>query len=273
MKFLYFSKADRQKYIKFCQHIFDKLMKNKKVSTSFKLTLTKNITEKYVEEIYTEGLKPQIVEQGQQICNNLYNIIQKEPNLYKLLRQFQDYDPSAYSHAFLVSMFGNMIIKQFEWESRITSQTVAMACMVHDLGKLQMPKELLTKKVEEMTPEELEEYKKHPQNALEVLQDIPMVKPAVKQIVLQHHEYCDGTGFPNGYNNPKIFTLAKVVCIANDFADIMQEHNEPPVKALKRLLTDRQKLSRYNSNILENFIKVFADPDKVKSENVLFGKK
>lgn len=261
---LYFLTEDRNKYIRFCDHLLKKMFKSDKVSSATKVAMTKNMTEKYVEELYTEGVKPQILEKGKMITDQHYNLIKKENDLYALLRKFQDFDPSAYSHAFLTSLFANMIIKQFQWHSEVTTYTVAMGCLLHDIGKMKLDPTLAGKKAKDMTDAELEEYRKHPELGVELLSEIPTVKSSIKQIVLQHHEYSDSTGFPYQLNSSKIFTLAKIVVLANDFADMMVDMKAPPVEVLKVILKDPKSFRKYNPLIIENFTKVFQNPKKLR---------
>ena len=82
------------------------------------------------------------------------------------------------------------------------------------------------------------------------------------EIILQHHEYNDGTGFPRGHKGSKILTLSNVVCLANDFVNLIVAEELSPTDGLKRILQTEEMIPRYHPKILENFIKVFVDPAK-----------
>ena len=88
-------------------------------------------------------------------------------------------------------------------------------------------------------------------------------------IILQHHEHYDGTGFPFAKRGSKILMLSNIVALANHFSEIIQEKDLNPLQALKHFLAEREKLVWYNSQVVENLIKVFADPDKIFKENKL----
>ncbi|MFN8370981.1 MAG: HD domain-containing phosphohydrolase [Bacteriovoracaceae bacterium] len=263
VKFLYFKSSDRQKYIKFCNSIAEQTFTSNAVSAGQKVSLIKNISEKYLEEVHTRGLKPQVVLQGKEVCENIYNLVQGEKKLYQILREFQEMDPNAYSHAFLVCFISSMIVKQFTWQSLITTETIALASMFHDIGKMKMPEAIRNKRPKDMTPDELEEYKKHPEAGFAIVSESLMISQGVKQIILQHHEANDGSGFPYGLKDSRIFTLAKILFLADEFSHSLKEDNLLPVQGLKKLLANPDSTRRYNGIILENFIKVFADPDKI----------
>jgi PAS domain S-box-containing protein/putative nucleotidyltransferase with HDIG domain len=73
---------------------------------------------------------------------------------------------------------------------------VEMAAVIHDIGKLSVPAEILTRPTT-LSAIEFSFIREHPANGFEILKDIPFPWP-VAQIVLQHHERMDGSGYPAG---------------------------------------------------------------------------
>jgi response regulator RpfG family c-di-GMP phosphodiesterase len=269
VEYFYFKREDLYKYVKFNNYFAKKVIGSDKVAGEKKMKLLQNVSEKFLEQSFQEGLKPQILDQGKEIAENVFNLVQEQDDLYKILRSYQDFDPNAFTHSYLVSIFSTSIIKQFEWQSKTTIECTALACLFHDIGKMALPEELLHMNSDDMSEEQLEVYKTHVEKGYELLDGNPMLNNSVKQIVLQHHEYFDGTGFPYGKKGSKILTLANIVCLADDFAHIIQDEELKPIDALKELLTRRDQLTRYNSRVVENLIKVFADPAKIAKNYVL----
>jgi len=269
VEFLYFHNSDRRKFIQYNNFLAKKLINTEVAPAISKVNLLKNVSEKYMEEVFTVGVKPQVVDQGKEVCENIYNLVEKQEDLYKLLKTYQDFDPNAFTHAFLVSMFSTAIIKQFDWQSKTTIETTAMACLFHDIGKMKLPKELLEKRPLEMDDEEMELYKTHPELGVEVVEGNRMINNSIKQIIIQHHEHFDGTGYPYGKRGSKILTLSNIVLLADDFVHLMIDEELKPVEALKAILSRKEMVTRYNSMIVENFIKVFTDPEKIIKESNL----
>jgi putative nucleotidyltransferase with HDIG domain len=267
VEYLYFHKKDRRKYVQFNNFIAKKLINTKNVSGSTRINQLKNVTDKYLEEVYTQGMKPQVIDQGKEVVNNIYNFVEKQDDLHKLLKDFEAFDPKLYEHSFMVSVFATSIIKQFEWQSQITIEATALACLFHDIGKMKLPREILDLRPVEMDDEQMEIYKQHPEFGVELVENNRMINNSVKQIILQHHEAYNGTGYPYGIKSSKILTLANIVCCADDFVHIMIDEELPPSEALKKMLCDREQVAKYNSMIVENFIKVFVDPEKLKDQN------
>jgi PAS domain S-box-containing protein len=96
-----------------------------------------------------------------------------------------------------------------------------LAGIVHDIGEVQVPAEIL------MKPARLSEVehaliKTHPQAAYEILKDIDLPWP-IAQIVLQHHELLDGSGYPRGLVGEEILLEARILTVA-DVVEAMASH-------------------------------------------------
>lgn len=267
----FFIKAlDRKKYIRHCNHLANKLItKDLANSTSVKVGLLKSTAEKFLEEVHTEGLKPNVVEQGKEVVNTVYNMIDSSEDLYKLLRDFSQFDPNSVAHSYLVCLFASMIVKEFEWSTQSTLETVAMASLFHDIGKIKLPPAIAVKKQSEMSPEEFEVYKQHPEFGAELVDGNPMVTQSMKHIIMQHHENSDGTGFPDGLKDPKLLTMSKILRVADYFANYVCEHDVTPTEALKAVLIDRENVKKFNGHVLEKFMMAFVDPSKKKTDSKL----
>jgi response regulator RpfG family c-di-GMP phosphodiesterase len=270
VKELFFHSRDRKKYIRFCNHLAAKFIsRNVAGSAKIKVGILKTSAEKFLEEINTEGIKPQTLEQGKDICANMYDMIESDEGLFKLFRDFQEFDPQAFTHAYLVSLFASMIVKQFEWESKATTETVAMAALFHDIGKMTLPPEVLALRPEEMTKEQLSAYQKHPELGAEIVGDNKLITNSIKQVILQHHEFSDGSGFPGGLKDPKLLTLSKIVILADYFAHYVTENEVSPIVAMKKVLTNPNLIKKFNGNVVEKFMHVFIDPKGKKQDTKL----
>lgn len=269
IEYLYFHNNDRRKFIQYNNSLAKKLIANKAVPVYNKVNQLKNVSEKFIEEAYTVGVKPQILEQGREVCETVYQLVESQPELFSVLRSFQNFDPTAYAHSFLVTLYATAIIKQFDWQSKATIETTAMACMFHDIGKMLLPKEFLSLSVKDMTPEQFEMYKKHPELGVQVVEGARTINNSIKQIILQHHEAYDGSGYPYERKGNKILTLANIVCLVDDFVHIMMDDKIQPTEALRKILSDKARVKRYNSILIEKFINVFVDPAKIKNEAAL----
>jgi len=94
-------------------------------------------------------------------------------------------------------------------------QTLRLAAVLHDVGKIGMPDRLLYNK-DALRPEEYEEIKVHAAQGADLLSKIDRLKDVVP-IVRHHHEALDGSGYPDGLKGDQIPLLSKIIAIADTF--------------------------------------------------------
>ncbi len=95
-------------------------------------------------------------------------------------------------------------------------EEIGMGAMLHDLGKVHVPLELLNKQGE-LTNEENAIFKQHCEKGFEVLRKIHEIPLTVAHCAFQHHERVDGTGYPRGLKGDEIHKYAKIVSVADVF--------------------------------------------------------
>jgi PAS domain S-box-containing protein/putative nucleotidyltransferase with HDIG domain len=98
---------------------------------------------------------------------------------------------------------------------------VEIAGLVHDIGKLSVPAEILTKP-SALSAIEFRLIREHSKTGYDILKDISFEWP-VADIVLQHHERIDGSGYPNGIKGDQMLPLARILAVA-DVVEAMASH-------------------------------------------------
>ncbi len=267
--FLYFQSTDRRKYILYNNFLAKKLMINKKISPYSKLNILRHVIEKYFEEILTSGIKNQTIDIGREIGETIFLLIDGHDDLFKYLKDYEYLEPNIYSSSFLVTIYTCSIIKKFDWHSKSMIETAALGCLLHDIGKLHLPKDIAFMRPFEMNQDQYIQYKKHPEFGMQIVESFRSVNNSIKQIILQHHEAYDGTGFPYGKKGSKILNLANIVCLMDDFVHTMLDQKLSPEGALKKIIGSKETLSRYNPVFVETFEKFFSGAIKssMKSKN------
>lgn len=91
---------------------------------------------------------------------------------------------------------------------------LGIGAILHDVGKLKIPEGILNKKGK-LNEEEFLEVKKHSKYGYDILMKCPQISYDVLKIVLQHHERCDGSGYPNQKKSDEIHKLSKIVAVAD----------------------------------------------------------
>ena len=138
---------------------------------------------------------------------------------------------------------------------------VYMAGLVHDVGKISVPSEILSKPGK-LEPEEFAIIKKHPQVGYEILKDIEFPWP-LAEIVLQHHEKWDGSGYPQGLKDGEILLEARILAVA-DVVEAMASHRPyRPALGVEAALREIKegKGVLYDPDVVDACVKVFTQGD------------
>ncbi|MGP8269314.1 MAG: HD domain-containing phosphohydrolase [Terracidiphilus sp.] len=121
-------------------------------------------------------------------------------------------DPYTAGHESRTAQIVYAIGKEMGWdEGRL--QGMRMAAMVHDIGKISIPAEILNKQGR-LSAAEYELVKVHAESGYVILKDIPFDFP-IAEIVRQHHEKLDGSGYPHGLKGEDILPESKVLAVAD----------------------------------------------------------
>ncbi len=136
---------------------------------------------------------------------------------------------------------------------------IRIAGIVHDIGKIHVPAEILSNP-SKLSDAEFSIIKTHPQAGYDILRTIDFPWP-VAQMILQHHEKMDGSGYPNGLKGEDILIESRILCIA-DVIEAMASHR--PYRpgfgifpALQEISRNRGKL--YDQNAVKATLSLFLE--------------
>ncbi len=133
-----------------------------------------------------------------------------------------------------------------------------MAGLIHDLGKINVPAEILSKpgRINEI---EFSIIRDHPQICYDILKTIELPWP-VAQIVLQHHERMDGSGYPHGLQGDEIMLEARILAVADVVEAMASDRPYRPALGIKHALEEitKNRGTLYDPVVVDTCIKLFT---------------
>ena len=165
-------------------------------------------------------------------------------------------DPYTAGHQGRVSRLATAIAEELGFPEERKEQ-VRLAGLVHDLGKISIPSEILTKpaRLNEM---EMALVRLHPEVAYRILKEIELLSP-IGEMVLQHHERLDGSGYPSGLKQDQLSLEGRILAVA-DVVEAMSSYRpyRPALginKALEEINENKGRL--YDPVVVEACTRIF----------------
>lgn len=133
-------------------------------------------------------------------------------HIFDMLHNMREFDDSTFTHCINVSLICRVFGKWLHM-SENDIDVLTLSGLLHDIGKLTMPEQILTKPGK-LTNDEYRIIKNHVKNGYDYLKK-QQIDPRIKEACLFHHERTDGSGYPFGLSGKKIPDFAKIVSIAD----------------------------------------------------------
>ena len=134
-----------------------------------------------------------------------------------------------------------------------------LAGIVHDLGKIYVPAEILSKP-SRLTPVEYELIKTHAQVGYDILKNVDFPWP-IAQMVVQHHERMDGTGYPKGLKGDDILAESRILAVADVVESMMSHRPYRPSRGIDVALAEieRGRGTAYDPTVVDACLTLFRE--------------
>ncbi|WP_312644270.1 HD-GYP domain-containing protein [Hydrogenoanaerobacterium sp.] len=191
------------------------------------------------------------------VDNLVEHILSKSECLINII-DVQDYDTYTYNHSLYVCILSILIGIQRGFSRSILTE-LGMCGLLHDIGKTDIPLEIINKK-SVLTPQEFELMKTHPDKAVIRLSPCHQISSSVLRGILSHHEKFNGTGYPQGLSGEKIPLYGRIVALA-DVYDALTSH-----RSYRKAWTSGDAIeymmgcadTHFDFELLQSFLKIIA---------------
>ncbi|WP_138420612.1 bifunctional diguanylate cyclase/phosphohydrolase [Aquibacillus sediminis] len=166
---------------------------------------------------------------------NVINLDQQIEELEQQLQLFLGKDIYTYRHSKRVYKYAVEFSKLLSLKDS-EKKTFILGALIHDIGKLEVPRHVINKK-EKLTKEEWEMIKKHVIWGRDIVAANKKLAPLVPLVEL-HHERYDGRGYPHGLKGEEIPKLARILCIVDSFDAMTTERPYQKTKSYQEALCE-----------------------------------
>jgi PAS domain S-box-containing protein len=167
-------------------------------------------------------------------------------------------DPYTAGHQKRVTDLARMIATEMDLPADMV-EGVRMACSIHDIGKISIPTEILSKPTK-LTDIEFSLLKTHSESGYNMLKDVESPWP-LADIVIQHHERMDGSGYPKGLKGDKILIEARIIAVADVVEAVSSHRPYRPAKGIDEALEEIERNAGilYDREVVEICLNLFRE--------------
>ena len=272
MRYVYFGRSHRSAYIATSASLLEKISPLAAIPLRTKFGVARILSELYMQELYEcdDAARRALVDKGKRLCSIMATWVDTQPGLVAYILRLEQIDANPAALCFLMGVFSCLLSHQMPWKSKRTSETLLFACFLSELGIFALSPEILRQRPKRMNKQQRHEYEMHPEMSCILLEETgsDSLNENILLIIRQHHEYCDGTGYPNSLTGDKTIMLAKIVVLCGDIIRRASEFLLPPSDAAKtifpefteKLLKEHPELvAKYERELLPPFFKMIME--------------
>ena len=203
------------------------------------------------------------IQHGTEIIRDIVGYILADRKCSDALVLMTSHDYHTHTHSVNVGVYALLLAQKVYGDSAAGElEQLGMACFLHDIGKCQIPADLIGKPGK-LTKPEWDLMRSHPDRGIEVLASSDLLTPEVSQIILQHHERDDGHGYPLGLGPADIGIPARICSLADVYDALTSAR---PYKATTGLLPfqalavmKEEMVTPHNLELYKTFVSIFGD--------------
>ena len=237
----------------------DSMLRNPRISHEDKAEIFHTVGSTVARDLIGDNITPDRTERAANVVEAMINHVLDDTQVASHLLEMAGHERSTASHMFFVSTFAIVLGAQVFGADEPTLRDLGFAGMLHDIGKLAIPREILNKPGK-LTREELHYVQQHPIESVRLIGGNPHVSSRARQIILQHHERVDGRGYPLGLADRILLAESKVLCIVDSFHAMIgaRRYRAPmtPSDALRVLAAQSGK--QFDPDMVQQWREVFG---------------
>ncbi|ODS32472.1 MAG: hypothetical protein SCARUB_02416 [Candidatus Scalindua rubra] len=251
---LFIGENDRKKYSKYVELNLQNILYNKNIRPNERSQIIYSTATNLIQDVFEYPVLRNIERSKAFAYNMIDYIIRDEKAAYSLLK-ITSHDYYIYTHSVNVAAIGSLFARNIGLNEK-DLKSFCTGMLLHDLGKTRISPDIINKKGK-LTKDEYEEVKVHPAMGVKILKEAGNGLKDEYVIILQHHENCDGSGYPYGLKKEEIHAGAKIVRMIDTYDALSTKRSYSnalmPYDSLKKIKNEMRNI--VDLNMFKRFIR------------------
>lgn len=240
--FFYVKEEDIAKNKASIRDAHSKLIDDQDYPTGWKTAEMMVSARNVLNEMKMAGINETLIEYTQAMLGDLFKLVSKidsdEGALYSMIDRAKKCDRSVFCASYAM-----LLCKQLKFEKTATLEILGLASILQDLSLYRTPFGDLSEKLpHELNPEQMNVYLQHPMASADIVASHTDVPQVTLQVVRQHHERRDRTGFPNRVGGNQLHPMAEILSLINSYYDLS-----------KQLTSDSETIQELTKSVLPHY--------------------
>lgn len=231
-RWIYVRRADYHKCVGKALTVAGVVLGIDAISPEKKTVVLSRAADSIFNEIEHLGFDHQALEHAKVVSKSIQVLVDDKSDLSSVINLMAQLSDDLIRHSMMVSAISILIARSMKWTMAANLEKLALGALLHDVGMKELPDEILGLPRHAMSREQSALYETHVYRGVDILRSMPSVSDDIIAMALEHHENAPGQGYPRRIRDIKMNPFARVVALADCFADlVMTTANNPHPKS------------------------------------------
>ena len=254
---------DKTKYLQYAELNLRKIIGDKNTDVRVKAKIVYEVAKGIMFDVFGQTRSREQLERTKMWTENIVEFALRHEEFFSNVVSLISYDYTTYSHSVNVSLYGLFFAKFLKFDSK-ELHVLTTGLLLHDIGKTQIEHEILNKRGK-LTKDEFERIKMHVELGVETIIQSGCFESIAVIPVIQHHEKCNGNGYPKGIKGEMLHKYGKLAAIVDVYDALTTRRSyafaQSPFPAL-RVMSDEMRGS-FDVDLFKQFV-LFLGSNKIK---------
>ena len=258
---VYIRAQERGRYQHYLEQHLPDVIASPDIPAKRKADLLYSVSSNVVQDCLNDPRSDAIVPRTKRLAESTIDFVLRSDRSVSQLGTLMATDYYTYTHSINVSVFA-VALAHKAGVDRADLADFATGALLHDIGKSEVPKELLVKPGR-LSDEEFQAIQQHVVHGERLLNNHRTLSAMAMLPVKQHHEKLDGSGYPRGLEKDQVHLFGRISAIADVFDAMTTNRSyQRAMKPFDALFLMRSKLrQKFDQELLETFIRLLKAPD------------